>query len=729
MQLAASAAVELLRARDSNETIGEVLADTGRTLDVDRIYIFEAEPQRAPGELVCGMHYEWVAEGITPEIDNPDMQAIAMHVHMPTHTRALLAYEDFAAHVRDCIPSERAVLEAQSIKSLLLAPVMLDDHLWGFIGVDAVRAERAWQPAEAQLLRLLGSMIAACIERRRVEARLRLNSRVFESTQDAVLITDLHANILAVNAAFTEITGYGEQEVLGRNPRLLHSGRHDAGYFAAMWNALVDRGIWQGEVWNRRKSGEVYPQRLTVSVVRDERGRPSHYVGVGTDIGALKQSQQKLEHLAHHDPLTDLPNRLLARSRLDHALQRARRSSWRTAVIFLDLDGFKHINDSLGHTAGDMVLMEVGQRLASMSRSCDTLARLGGDEFLVVVERLRDPQDAGMVADKLLRALEHPVALDGRSVFIGASAGISVFPEDGEDADTLVRNADSAMYQAKAAGRGQRCFYAPHMNADALANLELDTSLRAGLREQRFELHYQPKYSLADNRITGVEALLRLRDGQGGLIGPDQFIPLAERSGLIVPIGAWVLREACQQLRRWREAGFHRLSMAVNVSARQFRSDELSAQIQEALHLADLPGDALELELTESLLMDQPEVAGQRLHALKSLGLGLSLDDFGTGYSSLGYLIRFPIDTLKIDRSFIQGLGTSEQFADIVTSVIAMAQRMRLDVVAEGVETPEQMLMLREFGCSQAQGYLVSRPLSAERMGEWLAARGPEGGL
>lgn len=722
MQLAASAAFDLLRARDTEAEIAIVLERCGRQLEVDRLYVFEALPA-APGELVCSMHYEWVGEGINPEIDNPDMRCFPMHVHMPWQSGQLLAERDVAGHVREFIDSERRVLEAQDVQSLLLAPVMLDGRFWGFIGADAVRCEREWQAQEAQLLRLLGSMIGACIERRRSEARLSLHARVFESTRDGVLITDPQGCIVAVNAAFSEITGYGEAEVLGRQPKLLSSGQHEPEFFVELWQALEAQGHWHGEIWNRRKSGDIYPQRLTINAVYDSHGRVSHYVGVGTDISALKQSLSKLEHMAHHDALTELPNRVQAKAQLQLALQSARARDCRAAVVFMDLDGFKHINDSLGHAAGDVVLVEIGQRLRASTRTGDTLARLGGDEFVVVVEGLRKAEDAGLVADKLLKALATPILVDGRPVFVSASAGISVFPDDGEDAEVLIRNADSAMYQAKAAGHSQRCFYAPHMNADALALLEMDAWLKLGLQDARFELHYQPKLHLSNNLVTAVEALLRLRSPEGELISPGRFIPQAERSGLIVEIGAWVLAEACAQLKRWRDAGFNSLRVAVNVSPRQFRSDQLLPQIEAALAGSGLPGEALELEVTESVLMEQPEQAVLRLEALRRLGLSIALDDFGTGYSSLAYLIRLPIQTLKIDRSFISSLEDSGPSADIVSSVIALAQRLRLQVVAEGVETAVQLHRLRTYGCDQVQGFLLSVPQPAEALGEWMRAR------
>jgi diguanylate cyclase (GGDEF)-like protein/PAS domain S-box-containing protein len=720
MQLAARSTLSLLRESSAAEAIPKVLPRIGRGLDVDRAYLFEVHDDGA-GHPLCSMRFEWVHDGVSAEIDNPAMHDLPMEQLLPHWLPEWRRGRSVGGNTVDLPQPERGIMEAQAIQSVLVVPVLFNDTFWGFLGFDSVRAPRQWTATEDSVLRIIGAALAAAIERQRVEEQLRQSAMVFESTRDGVLITDLDGRIVQVNAAFCSISGYRAEEVLGKTPRLLKSGRQDRSFFAELWDGIRDQGHWQGEVWNRRRNGEIYPQWLSISTVRDDRGQPTHYVGVGTDISQLKRSEEQLQHLAHHDPLTGLPNRLLGQSRLEHALQRAQRHGSRLGVIFLDLDGFKHINDSLGHPIGDSVLTDIAQRLRQRLRSEDTLARLGGDEFLLVLEDIATPADAANIARKLLDALQQPLRLDGRELFVTASIGIALYPDDGGSWSELIRNADTAMYQAKAAGRDQFCFYTADMNANALAQLELEAALRQALAQQRFELHYQPKVELESGRTVGFEALLRMRDGQDGLLPPDSFIPLAERSGLIVPIGAWVLEAACLEARRWHDAGRSDLTIAVNVSTCQFRSPDFAEHVRHALERSGLPGHALELELTESVLMDNPEHSVERLLALKRSGVRLALDDFGTGYSSLGYLLRLPIDALKIDRSFVDGLGRDAHAIDIVHSIIGLARRMRLRVVAEGVETEAQLLSLRDYGCDEIQGFLLARPMPAGVAGSWLA--------
>jgi diguanylate cyclase (GGDEF)-like protein/PAS domain S-box-containing protein len=722
MQLAARSTLSLLRNPSTGEAIPEVLARIGQGLDVDRAYLFEVHDDR-DGHPLCSMRFEWVHKGVSAEIDNPEMHNLPMEELLPHWLPECRDGRSVGGHTADLPQPERGIMEAQSIQSVLLVPVLFNEKFWGFLGFDSVRSARDWTATEDSVLRIIGAALATAVERQRIDEKLRQSAKVFESTRDGVVITDLEGRIVQVNAAFSAISGYSAEEALGQTPRLLRSGRQDRAFFADLWDGVRRLGYWQGEVWNRRRNGEIYPQWLSISTVSDDRGQPSHYVGVGTDITQLKRSEQQLQHLAHHDPLTGLPNRLLGQSRLEHALQRCKRHGGQLGVVFLDLDGFKHINDSLGHPIGDSVLTDIARRLQLRLRSEDTLARLGGDEFLLVLEDLGTPADAADIARKLLDALQLPLALDGRELFVTASIGIAMYPDDGSNWSELIRNADTAMYQAKAAGRDQFCFYTADMNANALAQLELEAALRQGLSQQRFELHYQPKVELDSGRTVGFEALLRMRDARGELLPPNSFIPLAERSGLIVPIGAWVLEAACREARRWHDDGHVEMTIAVNVSTCQFRSPEFAQHVRRALELSGLPGQALELELTESVLMDNPEHTVERLLALKRSGVRLSLDDFGTGYSSLGYLARLPIDALKIDRSFVDGLGRDAHAIDIVHSIIGLARRMRLRAVAEGVETEAQMISLRDYGCDEIQGYLLSRPLTAAVTGDWLKRR------
>lgn len=552
-------------------------------------------------------------------------------------------------------------------------------------------------------------------ERHRIEEKLRQAATVFESTREGVVIVDLDGRILAINKAFIDISGYSETESLGHKPNLQSSGRHGPEFFQAMWDNLLNAGQWQGEIWNRRKNGEVYPAWLSISTVRNKSGEPTHYVGVFSDISQIKRSEEQLARLAHYDPLTELPNRLLLQSQLEHALGRAERNGERVGVVFVDLDYFKTVNDSLGHVIGDQLLIDVANRLRTRIRDEDVLGRFGGDEFLVLLEPIGSPEEAAIVARDILSVLAEPFQLgDDNEAFLGASIGISIFPEDGTSAANLLRDADTAMNQAKQQGRNCFCFYTADMNKKAMAQLELEAALRRATERNEFVLHYQPKVDLHTGLITGAEALIRWPREGGRLESPAHFIPLAEKTGLIVPIGNWVIDEACRQLKSWQDSGLRGLQLSVNVSGRQFHSGDLPDQVAQSLaHHRIAPG-MLELEVTESMLMENPEQTVAMLNALKRSGVKLSLDDFGTGYSSFAYLSRFPIDTLKIDQSFIQDIATKDEAAMISVSIIDLAHRMRLKVVAEGVENEPQLQYLMDRSCDAIQGYYVAKPMPAE---------------
>ncbi len=595
------------------------------------------------------------------------------------------------------------------------------------------RADGGMLPVEywAYPMRRSGRVVGTVVtffdisERLQHEAKSRLAATVFESTHEGIMITDPHSRILAVNQAFTRVTGYEEEEVVGQTPVMLRSGRHDPDFYAVIWRALREAGHWQGEIWNRRKSGEVYPELLSISAVHDSQGSVSHYVGMFTDISKIKESEARLAHLAHYDPLTDLPNRLLLSSRLRHAIEQAQRQQTRLAVLFLDLDRFKNVNDSLGHQVGDELLRAVTDRMGERLRAEDTLARLGGDEFIALLERIHEPRDAAMVARSLLEALAEPFTLSqGHEVYIGASIGISLYPEDGASDSELIMHADVAMYQAKDQGRNAYGFYTQALSDNANQRLEMETKLRRALERGEFVLHFQPQVSLADGRLIGAEVLVRWLHPTQGLIPPNQFIPLAEETGLIVPLGEWVLRQACEQWLRWRDAGLAPVPLAVNISPRQFRQQDLTQVVGRVLEKTGVPASALELELTEGALMLQGEEAEAALRGLKQLGVSLAIDDFGTGYSSLAYLKRFPLDQLKIDQSFVRDLTHDTGDRELVSTIIAMARKLRLKVLAEGVETREQFDYLVEQGCDAYQGYLYSRPVPADEFESLLRGRG-----
>lgn len=580
---------------------------------------------------------------------------------------------------------------------------------------------RLLRDAKGEPLEVVGAWIDIT-EQRQADEQLRLNAAMIKSTREAVVVTDLEPRIESVNPAFTDITGYQVNEVLGKNPNILQSGRHDQAFYQSLWQELLDTGSWQGEIWNRRKSGEIYPEWLSISTVRDERDLPTHYVAVATDISQLKESEARLEHLAHYDPLTGLPNRLLLLSRIDRAVEHAQRYHTRVAVLYIDLDRFKTVNDSLGHPAGDELLTAVARRLRERLRAEDTLGRLGGDELLVVLEDLHEPRGAAQVARSILEAMAEPYVLAaGQAIYMGASIGISLYPDDSNDASELIRNADTAMYQAKEQGRGAYHFYTEALTQAANERLELETRLRHALEQEQFLLHYQPLVRVTDGRVIGVEALVRWQPPGEPLIPPDRFIPAAEESGLIVSLGDWVLRTACAQARSWLDAGHSPGILAVNLTVQELRRPGIAARIEAILQQTGLPPDRLELEITETGLMQQGEQAEGILNALKALGVRLAIDDFGTGYSSLAYLKRFSIDKLKIDRSFIRDIPADHNDKELTATIVAMGHNLGLMVLAEGVETKEQLAFLGEQGCDYFQGYLFSRPLPAAELEQLLA--------
>ncbi len=564
------------------------------------------------------------------------------------------------------------------------------------------------------------SLIRDVTARLIAEERLRQAATVFESTREGVIITDAQCNIIAVNSAFTEVTGYSEPEVLGKNPSMLKSGRHDADFYREMWAAIKESGFWRGEIWNRRKNGDTYPEWQTISAVFDEDNRVTNYVAVFSDISSVKESEEKLEYLAHHDPLTELPNRLLYTARLEHALEQAKRERLSAAVLFIDLDHFKNINDSLGHPVGDALLVQVAERLLAQVRSEDTVARLGGDEFTVLLEQLRNPQRAGAIAAKLINSFVEPFHVEGHQLHVTASIGISLSPNDGEDVATLLRNADSAMYQAKERGRNGYQFYTAELTTSAFERVLLENSLRQALKLEQFEIFYQPQLDLRNERLVGAEALVRWHHPEMGLVSPDRFIPLAEETGLIVPIGEWVLQTACRQVREWQESGLPIERVAVNLAGQQLRRGDLISSVEQALDRAGLSPNSLELEITEGFIMQQAEQAIELLERLRQLGVTLSIDDFGTGYSSLSYLKRLPINTLKIDQSFVREIPHDPNDEAIARAVIALAKSLQLSVVAEGIETDAQRDFMLDEGCTEGQGYLFSPPMPTQQFTEYL---------
>lgn len=553
-------------------------------------------------------------------------------------------------------------------------------------------------------------------EQKQAEERLKQAAAVFEHTAEGVLITDVDRRIVAVNRAFTQITGYPEDDAIGRTPDMLRAGLHDDDGHLALWREVSACGHRQGEVWSRRKNGEIFPELLALSVVRDTEGFITNFVGVFSDISQMKQTEARLEHLAHYDALTDLPNRILLNLRLAHGIERVRRSGKMLAVLFIDIDRFKNVNDSLGHPAGDELLIEIASRLRGRIRGEDTLSRLGGDEFVILLDGVDRMEDVAGLAQEVIGMLNQAFHLaGGQEIFVGASIGISLYPHDTDDHLQLIRNADAALYEAKAAGRNVYRFYTEALTRAAHERLELESALRRALEREELILHYQPVVSVASGHTIGVEALVRWSRPGEGLVSPLRFIPLAEETGLIVPLGAWVMEAACRQGRVWIDGG-RLLSVAVNISSRQFADGTLVGTVSDILKRTGFPAGLLTLELTESAVMSDPDQAIALLSALKEIGVKLSIDDFGTGYSSLAYLKRFPVDTLKIDRSFVADIADDENDRMIVATVVAMARQMRLNVIAEGVETAEQFDFLSRLGCAACQGYLFGRPATAAEL-------------
>jgi len=564
-------------------------------------------------------------------------------------------------------------------------------------------------------------------KRKAAEDKLRQAAVVVDNTAEAILISDANNKIISVNKAFTDITGYTQEEVLGLNPSILKSDRHDAEFYAAMWRSVTQTGRWQGEVWDRRKNDECFPAWQTITQVYDEDGTMTNYVSVFSDISCIKQSQAELDFLAHHDPLTHLPNRMLFNDRLTQAIRRARRERHKIAVLFLDLDRFKNINDSLGHAVGDKLIQLAGQRIKGMMREGDTVARLGGDEFVVTMEELNDSQDVVVVARKLKNAFQGSFNVGEHDLHVSLSMGISLYPQDGEDGDTLIKNADTAMYRAKEDGRNNFQFYTSELTTSIFQRLTLETELRQALKADEIDVHFQPQYSLENGEMVCVEALARWHHPSKGLLLPARFITIAEESGLILPLGELVMRKSCRQMQQWLQAGYAIQRMAVNVSAVQLQRGSFVEMVKAVLAETNLAPHYLELEITESVIMKKEGWGIKTLNQLQEMGIRLTIDDFGTGFSSLSYLKRLPVKKIKIDQSFVHDIPDDSNGVAITQAIVAMSESLQFIVVAEGVETKAQHTLLKSLGCHEAQGNLFQHAVSAETIsGLMSGARSPD---
>lgn len=549
-------------------------------------------------------------------------------------------------------------------------------------------------------------------ERLSDDDKARLHARIIEDSDQGILITDANEQIVSINSAFSRITGYAAAEAIGQTPDLLRSGVHDADFRERVRSAMRGSGPWHGEIIGRRKNGELFPQSVTISVVRDERGEISHAFSVFSDISVHKEAEAQLQRLANYDSRTGLPNRSLLDQLVGQALTASRRNNDHGALMVIDLGRFNSINDTLGHEVGDELLRQVGRRFRQMLRDEDVLARIEGDKFVVALLNIEKREHAGIVAQKLLTTLDTPIVVDSHGLHFGANIGIAVYPEDALDTGSLIRYADVAMNRVQQSGEPGFLFYSHEMDQRAKEHLRVESQLRQALTGGELQLHYQPKVSLRSGRIVGAEALIRWRHPAQGMIAPGIFIPVAEETGLILDLGTWVLEEACRQIRAWQDEGRSMPPIAVNLSARQF-DRKLPQRIQAILERHHINPELIKLEITESLLVRGAENVIPIMNELVAMGLALALDDFGTGYSSLAYLKKFPITTLKIDRAFVIGLPHEENDCAIAQAIVTMAQQLRQEIVAEGVETVEQMSFLRNLGCDQLQGYLFSPAVAA----------------
>lgn len=557
-------------------------------------------------------------------------------------------------------------------------------------------------------------------QRKQQEAELRLWGKVFEGSNEGILITDAQLNIILVNKSYEKIMGYREEEVLGVDTVKVGVHLHSHSFFRNLVSILKERGHWQGELVNQRKTGEKFPAWYSISQVLNNDGQPENYIAIFNDISEQKKSRERIDFLAHHDSLTELPNRALLNDRLDMAINTAKRRGEKVAVLFIDLDRFKNINDSLGHSAGDEILKQTAKRLSAAIRTDDTVARLGGDEFVVLLPRVRDERSLAEVAIKLRQELLLPYILQDMPLHLSPSMGIAVYPEDGVTSNELIKNADAAMYLAKEKGRNNYQFYTPVLNARTIDRLKLEQDLRSALEQGQFELHYQPQIVAGSKTLYGAEALIRWRHPERGLVPPNHFIPLAEETGLIIPLGSWVIAEAARQVNAWQQAGFTGLVVSVNISALQFHQAGFLAEVEGLLAAAGTQPSSIELELTESMLMSDMELSIQVLQAFRNLGYRIAIDDFGTGFSCLNYLRRLPANILKIDQSFVRDMQTDNASLAIVTSIIGLADSLGMDTIAEGVETAEESALLLSQGCRYMQGYHFSKPLPAAQFETWL---------
>lgn len=546
--------------------------------------------------------------------------------------------------------------------------------------------------------------------------------KIFENVNEGIMITDKNKKIISVNPAFEFVTGYSVEEVVGKNPSILQSGIHDLSFYLTMWETLYNNGVWQGEIWNRRKTGDVYPEWLTIMAVKDPAGEITNYCGIFTDLSERKIVEDELQKRALTDSLTDVCNRFAYLERMNALLESSTHVSHNIqhAVFFLDLDRFKQVNDTLGHAVGDSLLVEVANRIQGLLKNKDILARYGGDEFVITLTNIVHPREAAKFAEKIIRVIEEPVILDEQEIFVSTSIGISIFPTDGETTDLLVNRADKAMAFSKQNGRNGFSFYFDDLHTDTKRVLLLDTELRKAIDNRDFTLYFQPKINANNMQLIGVEALVRWQNDKLGFVSPAEFIPYAEETGLIIPLSEMIFDLACESHKQILEAGLMKVPIAINISSIHFQQQNFLESIQQILERNNTSAVNFEIEMTERTVMNSASETVRKLVRLKQMGFKLSIDDFGTGYSSLSYLVRFPLDILKIDRSFIQHICSLDDKQAVVDAIIQMAHRLKMKVVAEGVESAQQVELLKEMGCDYIQGYYYSKPLPINELIDFI---------
>jgi diguanylate cyclase (GGDEF)-like protein/PAS domain S-box-containing protein len=609
-------------------------------------------------------------------------------------------------NVKELPSSESKALKAFGIEAIMIVPIFVDKVWWGNLLIEHHQALIKFTPQELGAMMAISRSLGVAIEKQSTGERLQQAKIAFDSASEGIMIVDANSNIIAINKGFTEITGFTEEEVLGTTPKIFTTGKHN------VWEDIAKDGKWKGEVANHRKNGQPYQEWLTLTAVKNQQGNVINYVGVFADITDIKASQKQLNKLVNHDALTGLPNRRLLNELLDHAIKRGEREQQAIAVLFIDLDRFKAINDSLGHQVGDKLLFEASTRISQSIRESDVVARLGGDEFLVMMNLISKPDDAALVAQKIIHALQAEFIINGKEIFIGASIGIAISFKDGNDVDSLIKAADIAMYQVKNRGKNNYCFYSDELSTNAVARFTMENQLRRSLERHQFELFYQPQVHINTGEIIGAEALVRWNHPELGLVSPAQFIPVAEETGLIVQIGEWVLKQAAMQVMSWNSLGLKLKWVSVNVSGVQIMRGNFADTVYGVLIETDCEPTQLELEITESTVMQNTEYVIDTFKRIKKLGVRLAIDDFGTGYSSLSNLKRLPLDKIKIDQSFVRDLPDDLDDAVIANTINAMAHSLGFSVIAEGVETKAQADFLENIGCHEAQGYLYGKPIN-----------------